>query len=300
MQAVKDPAPVEFWIASDESGKVAKIRNYQPVTEDGAKLVTWTPERTEVWFQTKHGFLTLHDDKIVKGMQILIEQAQPQLATEKLKADQKAGKVDLDIQTPGDKEQPIKIVMTSKTKAGVKLIYLIDQKTDLISSIETYSTKSGEDVLLYRMEFLEYNVPIDDKMFSLRDQLPADVTIADQATQISGVPQGNLPDDQAAAQTAREFFQALMEKDYKRAGLVMGGELEKYMKTEFEKNNVTAIISVGPAILQTNWMKCGYMVPCEVEITHPDGQKSIWKSHPYVRPGDDQRHPDHWNITGGI
>jgi len=295
-----EPAPIEFWIASDESGHVAKIRNYQPVTEDGAKLITWTPERTEVWFQTKHGFLTLHDDKLVKMMQDLLEQSQPQLATEKLKEDEKAGKVDLDIQKPAGKEMPIKIVVRGKEKTNFKRVYLIDQKTDLISSIETYGTRKGEEVLLSKMEFLEYNVPIDDKMFSLRDQLPADVTIADQATQETGVAQRDLTDEQAAAQTARGFFQALMGKDYKKAGLIMGGELEKYMKAEYEKRNVTAIISVGPAILQTNWVKRGYMVPCEVEITHPDGQKSIWKSTPYVRPGDDQRHPDHWNITGGV
>jgi ketosteroid isomerase-like protein len=300
MHTVKDQEPIEFWIASDESGHVAKIRNYQPVTEDGAKLITWTPERTEVWFQTKHGFLTLHDDKLVKGMQDLLEQSQPQLATEKLKEDEKAGKVDLDIQQPADKELPIKIVVTGKKTTGFKRIYLIDQKTDLISSIETYATRKGEEVLLSKMEFLEYNVPIDDKMFSLRDQLPADVSISDQATQVSGVAQGNLSDEQAAAQTAREFFQALIDKDYKKAGLVIGGQLEQYTKTEYGQLNVTAIVSVGPAILQTNWMKRGYMVPCEVEITHPDGQKSIWKSTPYVRPGDDQRHPDHWNITGGI
>jgi hypothetical protein len=300
MHLVKDQEPIEFWVASDESGHVAKIRNYQPVTEDGAKLITWTPERTEVWFQTKHGFLTLHDDKLVKGIQDLLGQIQPQLATEKLKEDEKAGKVDLDIQQPADKELPIKIVVTGKKRTDFKRIYLIDQKTDLISSIETYATRNGEEVLLSKVEFLEYNVPIDDKMFSLRDQLPADVSISDQATQVSGVAQGNLSDEQAAAQTAREFFQALIDKDYKKAGLVIGGQLEQYTKTEYGQLNVTAIVSVGPTILQTNWVKRGYMVPCEVEITHPDGQKSIWKSTPYVRPGDDQRHPDNWNITGGV
>jgi hypothetical protein len=300
MHLVKDQEPIEFWVASDESGHVAKIRNCQPVTEDGAKLITWTPERTEVWFQTKHGFLTLHDDKLVKGIQDLLGQIQPQLATEKLKEDEKAGKVDLDIQQPADKELPIKIVVTGKKRTDFKRIYLIDQKTDLISSIETYATRNGEEVLLSKVEFLEYNVPIDDKMFSLRDQLPADVSISDQATQVSGVAQGNLSDEQAAAQTAREFFQALIDKDYKKAGLVIGGQLEQYTKTEYGQLNVTAIVSVGPTILQTNWVKRGYMVPCEVEITHPDGQKSIWKSTPYVRPGDDQRHPDNWNITGGV
>jgi hypothetical protein len=300
MYQAKDQEPIEFWVASDESGHVAKIRNYQPVTEDGAKLITWTPERTEVWFQTKHGFLTLHDDKLVKMMQDMVEQCQPQPVTEQLKQAQKAGKADLDIQQPTDKEQPIRMVVTPKTMPGVKRIYLIDQKTDLISSIETYVTRDGKEVLQLKTEFLDYNVPIDDKMFSLRDQLPADVQIADQLDQVTGVAQGNLNDEQAAVQTARAFFQALIDKDYKTAGLVMGGLAEKDIKAGFEKINVTAIVSTGPAVLQTNWVKRGYRVPCELEITGPDGKKSVWKSGPYMRPGDDARHTNNWNITGGV
>jgi hypothetical protein len=300
MHQPNEQAPIEFWIASDETGHVTKIRNYQPVTEDGAKLITWTPERTEVWFQTKHGFLTLHDDKLVKGMQDMLEHSQPQFATAKLKEAEKAGELDLDIQKPADKDQPIKIVVTPRKKTESKQIFFIDQKTDLINSIETYATKEGAPVLISKMEFLEYNVPIDDKMFSLKDQLPPDVTIADQVSQEFGVAQGDLTDEQAAAQTARAFFQALMDRNYQKAGLVMGGQLEKSMKADFEKYNVTAIISVGPAVLQTNWVNRGYMVPCAAEITHPDGHKTIWNSHPYVRPGDDPKHPDHWTITGGI
>lgn len=300
MHQPNEQAPIEFWIASDESGHVAKIRNYQPVTEDGAKLITWTPERTEVWFQTKHGFLTLHDDKLVKGMQDLLEESQPQIITEKLKEAQKAGKVSLDIQKPDDKEQPIKIVVVRKKQIDIQQIYLIDQKTDLLISSEYYSAKGGQELLLSKTEFLDYNVPIDDKMFSLRDQLPADVSIADQTTQVIGVAQGDLTDEQAAAQTAREFFQALMDKNYKKAGLVMGGQFEQYTKASLENFNVTAIVKIGPAIPQPKWEKRGFKVPCELEITHPDGQKSIWKPAPYVRPGDDERHPDHWNITGGI
>ena len=49
--------PDEFWIKSDEHGRVAKARYYLPVTEDGVKLITWTPERAEIWFKTKNSLL---------------------------------------------------------------------------------------------------------------------------------------------------------------------------------------------------------------------------------------------------
>jgi hypothetical protein len=297
----KDQEPNEFWIVSDASGHVARARYFLPSTpQDGAKLITWTPERTEVWFQTKHGFLTTQAKEPEQWMQSLLAQCQPQLVTEQLKQAQTAGKVDLEIQQPTDKEQPIKMVAVRKNDPDSRQFYWIDQKTDLISSIEYYRNQNNTEVLVSKTEFLDYNVPIDDKMFSLRDQLPPDVRIADQLTQVSGVAQGNLTDEQAAAQTAREFFQALMDKDYKKAGLITGGALEQYVKDEYGKLNVTALLSIGPAIPQPDWEKRGFKVPSEVEITHPDGQKTVWKPTPYVRPGDNQQHPDHWHITGGV
>jgi hypothetical protein len=242
-QGPKDSVPNEYWLVCDPSGHVAKARYYLPVTEDGAKLITWTPERTEVWFQTKHGFLMLQTTNIEARMQTLLEQSQPQLVTAKLKEAQTTGKVELDIKQPADQAQPVKMVVVNKTKP-LKQVFWIDQKSDLITSIEVYGTDGGADVLQSKTEFLDYNVPIDDKMFSLRDQLPPDVRIADQVTQVSGVAQGNRTDEEAAAQTAREFFQALIDKDYKKAGQVMGGQLEQFTQREYGQINVTALVSV--------------------------------------------------------
>jgi hypothetical protein len=42
-------------------------------------------------------------------------------------------------------------------------------------------------------------------------------------------------------------------------------------------------------------------VPCELEITNPNGQKTTWKPYgPFTRCGDDEMHPDRWIIHGGI
>ena len=139
-QGPKDPVPNEFWIVCDQSGHVAKARYYLPVTEDGAKLITWTPERTEIWFQTKHGFLMLQTTNVEGWMQSLLEQSQPQLVTAKLKEAQTTGKVEMDIQQPADQAQPVKIVVVNKTKP-LKQVFWIDQKSDLITSIENYANR---------------------------------------------------------------------------------------------------------------------------------------------------------------
>ncbi len=292
--------PNEFWIKSDEFGRVAKARYYLPVTEDGVKLITWTPQRAEIWFKTKNGFLICQSKRVEDWMQSIVEQCQPKLVMKKLLEDQKAGKVDLDIQKPQDKQKPVLVVATYKSEQK-KEIYYINQATDLITVIEFYRIDENKEVLKSTMEFFDYNVPIDEKMFSLENEVPGDVTAVNQLTQLIGIPQGNMTEEQAAAETVRQFFQALIDKDYEKAGSIFSGISEEEAKKYFSKLNVTAIISIGTP---TPHPKCGphsFRVPCELEITTPDGKKTTWEPYgPFARCGDDEVHPDRWIIHGGI
>ena len=114
-------------------------------------------------------------------MQKILEQCQPKLVMKRHLEDQKAGKVDIDKQRPQDKQKPALIVVTYKTKPQ-KGIYYIDQSTDLITRIEVYSIENNKEVLKSTMQFSDYNVPIDEKMFSLKDEIPKDI-ICNQSAQ---------------------------------------------------------------------------------------------------------------------
>ena len=291
--------PNEFWIQSDEMGRVVKARYCLRKTEDGTKIITWTPERTELWFKTKGGYLITQSNKVENWMQYLMMQCQPKILMQLLLEQEKSGEVEIDIQEPKDKHSSGIITSTSEAKSK-KEIYYVNQATDLITHIEFYSIEDSGDVLLSTMEFHDYNVPINEKMFSLGDEIPDDVWISDQLNQLIGVPQGDMTDEQAATETARQFYQALIDKDYKKAGLIMGGMQEEFVKNNFVKADITKIISIGPAEPQLYWVKRGFKVIFELEMINSDGQKVLGMAGPYVRPGDDEKHPDRWNITGGM
>ena len=159
---------------------------------------------------------------------------------------EKSGEVEIDIQEPKDKHSSGIITSTSRAKSK-KEIYYVNPATDLITHIEFYSIEDSGDVLLSTMEFHDYNVPINEKMFSLGDEIPDDVCISDKLNQLVGVPQGDMTDEQAAEETVRQFYQALIDKDYKKAGLIMGGVQEEFVKNNFVKANITKIISIGTA-----------------------------------------------------
>ena len=300
---VNQEIPLEFWIKSDEQGNIINARYYLPEhvsPEDGAKLITWTPEKAELWFKRKHSYLIYQSKRIEGWMRSFLEQSQPKLVMEKLLEAQKAGTVNIDIQEPSEKQKPITIVAMYKDKLK-KEIYYINQATDLVAYIEFYHVTNNQDVLDSTTEFYDYNVPIDEKMFSIRDEIPEDVTVVDWLNQLIGIPQGNMTDEQAAEETVRQFFQALIDKDYHKAGLIFSGISEEKLKEYFGHLNVARIISVGPP---TPYPLCGphsFSVPCEAELITTEGKKRIRKfGGVKARCGDDEMHPDRWIIHGGI
>lgn len=291
--------PSEFWIKSDEQGRVAKARYYLPVTEDGIKLITWTPERTEIWFKSKQGFRIGKFKRAGEWMQEILEQCQPKLVMQKLLEEQKTGVVDVNASKSQNKQEPAVISATYKDKRD---IYYVSQETDLITHIEFYSIENGRNTLVSTMKFYDYNVPIDEKMFSLVDEVPKDIEPVNTLEQLIGIPQGDMTYEQAAAETVRQFFQAMIDKDYKKAGQIYSGLSEEKMKEIFEgKLNISSIISINTPIPSPDHGQHAFKVPCELEITSPDGRKMPWKPYgPFVRSGDDEMHPDRWIIVGGI
>ncbi len=295
--------PLEFWIKADEYGRAANARFYLPEyisPEDGAKLITWTPQKAEVWFKRKNGYLIIQTKKIEDQMQGLIELSQPKLVMKKLLEAQNAGIVEIEIQQPQDKKKPAAITAVYK-KELKKKIFHISQETNLITNIEVYRIYDDRDMLESSVEFSDYNISIDEKMFTLKDEVPNNATVVNMLEQLIGIPQGNMTDEQAAAETVRQFFQSLIDKDYKKAGTIFSGISEEKVKEIFGKINVTAILSIGTPVPNPNTGPHSFKVPCEVEITSPEGQKTTWKPYgPIARSGDDEMHPDRWVISGGI
>ncbi|MHC4216715.1 MAG: hypothetical protein ACYSWP_25500 [Planctomycetota bacterium] len=295
--------PLEFWIKSDDKGHIEKARYYLPEhvsPEDGSKLITWSPEKAELFFKRKNSYLIFQSKRIEGMMQYFLQQSQPKLIMEKLLEDQDAGIIDIDIQHPQEKQNPVTITVTYKAKPR-KTIYYINQATDLITFVDVYEIKDDRDVLLSTTEYHDYNVPIDEKMFSIADEVPEGVTKVDWLNQLIGIPQEDMTDEEAAIETVRQFFQALADQDYTKAGLIFSGISAEKVKEYFAQLNVTKVISVGPA---TPYPECGehsFSVICPMELTTPEGQTRTRKfGSVKARCGDDEMHPDRWIIHGGI
>ncbi len=96
------------------------------------------------------------------------------------------------------------------------------------------------------IEYLDYNKPIDPKVFDL--DLPSDVVKVDEIKRPPGLVRGNLTKEQIATKVAREFFEALIAKDYAKAGLIYGGIPAEKIKVGYGRLNVSRIVEVAKPV----------------------------------------------------
>ncbi|MHC4464173.1 MAG: hypothetical protein ACYS30_22500 [Planctomycetota bacterium] len=302
----KEDEPKEFWVESYEDGEVKNIRMHMPEwdsPEDGAKVTVWKENKAQVWLKKKNILVTIRDKTVATHFLNFIKELDPKLVVERLYyAQQAQDQVKIEIDEPSDKTEPIVVTATclpGSPRAGWRLVLFVDRATKLVTSIEFHKLKDDKYQYVERIEYYDYNQPIEAEMFSLDDDdIPADVMRIDQTTQKIGLVQGNLTDKEIAVKVVREFYEALIVKNYAKAGQLYSGVPADKMRERWEKLNVVRIISIGEPIPHPTPGVGGFQVPCKIEIER-DGTKSIYEPYgPGVRPVHGQ--PDRWNIHGGV
>ena len=298
--------PKEFWIEFYKDGEVRNVRMHMPEwdsPEDGAKVTIWKENKAQVWFKKKKSLITIRDKTVAAHTLNFIKELDPKLVFQRLYyARQAQGEVEIEIDEPSNKAEPIVVTATclpGSIRAGWRLVLFVDRATKLVTAIEFYKLKDGKYQYVERIEYYDYNQLIEAEMFSLdNDDIPADVMRIDQTTQEIGLEQGKLTDKEIAVKVVREFYEALIAKDYAKAGQLYGGVPATKMQERWQNINVLRIVSISDPIPHPYPGVGGFQVHCEIEI-EKDGVKSILKPYgPGVRPLHGQ--PDRWNIHGGV
>ena len=298
--------PKEFWIEFYKDGEVKNVRMHMPEwdsPEDGAKVTIWKENKAQVWFKKKKSLITIRDKTVAAHTLNFIKELDPKLVVERLYyARQTQNQVEIEIDEPSNKAEPIVVTATclpGSLRAGWRLVLFVDRATKLVTAIEFYKLKDGKYQYVERIEYYDYNQLIEAEIFSLdNDDIPADVTRIDQTTQEIGLEQGKLTDKEIAVKVVREFYEALITKDYAKAGQLYGGVPATKMQERWQNINVLRIVSISEPIPHPYPGVGGFQVHCEIEI-EKDGIKSILKPYgPGVRPVHGQSH--RWNIHGGV
>jgi hypothetical protein len=299
--------PKEFWLEFDEQGSVKNIRAHMPEWDspsDGAKVTVWQEGKAKIWFKKKKSLLTIKEERFADEMSKVVQLFDPKLVLQRFYEMEKSGLVEIEIDEPPKKSEPITVTSTNSSEVqelGYKVdrtVIFIDQGTKLVTAIEHYRLAQNADYeLLGWTEFYDYNQRIEPAMFVL-DDIPSDVMRIDWTTQEIGLEQGDLSDEEIAVKAVREFYEALIAKDYAKAGKIYCGVPAAKMQERWQNINVLRIVSISEPIPHPHPRVGGFQVHCEIEI-EKDGVKSILKPYgPAVRPVHGQSY--RWNIHGGV
>lgn len=289
--------PVEFWIEFAQDGQPKNMRLNLPdwmAPSVGPREVIWKGNKKQEWLREKNILTTTEDEASAAQVLKMIENLDPKLAVTRLQEKQEQGKVELEINEPADKTEPIIVTATSTKEddsSFQRTVLYIDQATRLVNTIELYKLRNGEYENMKTLEFYDYNQPIDAKMFMFKD-VSNDAEHIDLMT--IGLAQGNLSDEEIAVEVVRQFLEALIAKNYDKASKLFPGVPADEINEMFGELNIIRIVSMGKPILrsETNHLR----VPFEVEV-EMEGKKSLWKKQgPYVQHLAGQ--PDRWAIGG--
>ena len=285
----------EAWVELKPDGSPLRARMDLLSPSDGPKVVILSGDKAEVWFKKKNSFVTVRDKNALDHLMKMRAVFDPKLAFEELQAAKKSGKMEVTTKEPAKKGEPITLTATSKDSPNRRDVYEVDPKSKLVQRVTVYQRDGDEWKQVEQREYLDYNKEIDPSIF--KPELPKDVLRIDQLHQKIGLAQGDLTKDEIAKKVAREFFQALIAKDYKKAGLIYGGIPEEEMKKMFGRVEFLRIVEIGKPAAGAHPDPTALQVPVKVEWK-TGGSEGVREFKPYVRPVHSQR--DRWGICGGI
>ena len=285
----------EAWAQFDENGKLVRLRMNLPKTEDGDKEVVFEGNKAEVWFKSKGHVLVLNDKEAAEKVAREMTGYDPVLVMNKLQQAEKVGEVEIETVESSAAGDPVTLNVSYKDSPNLREVYQIDPETKLVVRLDRFRTVDGKQKRTERIEYHEHNQEIPAGTFVL--DVPDDAMRVDWTTQNIGLPQGDFTDKEMAVKVAREFFQALIDKDYAKAGQIYEGIPAKKIEEVFGWGEWVRIVSIGEPSPHPNPRTRFLCVPCEVEVRL--GEKSgVQKFTPNIRPNEALQ--DRWTIGGGI
>jgi len=289
----------EAWVEFDGIGNLQNLRlNIESQTgpeDERSKVITWRESKAKVWIVKKDILVTIFDKEMADQILDMVTKLDPKNAIANMLEGQEEGDLVLDIQEPSNKIDPI-IIEVEVLSEEKFLVLSIDQATKLLKSFKLYLLEDGEYKYDRTIEYHDYNQPIDPAMFVLEDEVPEDVMVIDQTIVAVGLKKGSLTDEQIAVKLAREFFEAMIAKDYAKAGALYSGVPAEKMHQVYGKMNIVEIVSIGePTVHLVNR---SLKVPCVLMITQDGQNKEFSPDGLYVRQMHGQ--PGRWEIIGGM
>ena len=285
----------EAWIELDDRGELLNVRVNSPQTPAGPRESVWKNDKAETWFKAKNFTMIVNEKNLLEKNASLIKGFDPRARMQWLAETKQTGEITVETVQSDSPDGPIKLIVDYVDESGQRLIFHIDGQTKLLKKLEAYKREGDHFELETTVDILEYNQDIDPAVFVL--DVPDDVLRIDQTTQVVGLAQGDLADEQIAKKVVREYFEALIARDFAKAGRLYQGLPASWLAEKCKDGRFLRIISIGePTPYETGG---SLLVPYKVEIETKAGDQTSRKvKDRRLLIGNVHSQPDRWTICG--
>ncbi|MHC4159367.1 MAG: hypothetical protein ACYSSO_09845, partial [Planctomycetota bacterium] len=280
----EDEPSKECWVEFDEAGQPQKIRVNMYKHWGGSQITHVWKEEQAIYWQKDANTLELfsrcqpHTEMMLR----LVRQCDPKTAVQSLYDRQLNNDVTIEIKEPLSKDEPIVIegtflpgryIPNKPTLPSFRDVLYVDQETKLVTALEVYELKEGEYKYNGVWKYQDYDQPFDSTIFSLEDEVPQgvmhiEVYCGDDVNDV-GLKQGAFTDEEIAFKVVCQFFEALIDKDYAKAGQLFGGMPANEAEEKFSHLNVSRIVSISEPVKSEK--PSSLRVPCTIEIESDGG-----------------------------
>jgi hypothetical protein len=267
----------EAWIQYDENGEVEKLRVnlYNWAGENNDCEMVWNKGTTLIWKSHQNTFEIDESGDYTPVMLDFANSIDPKKAIEFAYASREKGRCQVEVQEGLNNDEPIRITAryppgkysVAKSLPAMNDVLFVDPNTKLVIQKEVY--RPYEDHVELCGVYKDYSTqPIDPNIFDIEARIPDDAirTVDYNVDDINevGIDEGSLSPEEAHHVVIREFFNALIARDYRKAGLLFGGMPPDEVELEFGRFNVTRLVSIGDRVKRGGGLPSHY--PLIVEI----------------------------------
>ncbi|UCC99017.1 MAG: hypothetical protein JSW66_03850 [Phycisphaerales bacterium] len=281
----------EFWAEFDEKGKLLRYRQKEGEGPNGSLLTLWENGVQSQYFPPPEGVhLMKRVDNTDGGLEGL-EEFDPQTIVQEIHALVAEGKAAMEVQDPPPYVRLKAIHVTRTDGKSLRQVLVVDPVTKLVVRVDNYWGMEPEQVFHKGTEVLEYNEPMDPRLF--KPNFPEDTIVIDQVTREVGMDQGEMTDEEAVVETLGQTLGALAKEDYTTASKLCGGAPRRLLTERFGHLRPVSTVSIGSPEYVQNVLPV-YRVKCTYRIER-DGQAETVNPTFTVRAVSGQ--PGRWYVT---
>jgi outer membrane lipoprotein-sorting protein len=177
--------------------------------------------------------------------------------------------------------------------ADTRRVYVFDNQTKLLESVKVYLHATFGDKLIFELDQIDYNQPIDPSVWKL--ELPADVNWAQLPEKLAKLPDNEKYASMTAKQAARAFFEDCSREDWNEAGKFISPvtpRLKQYL-------GGLKIVSLGEPFTSKTYP--GQFIPYEIKLPVPIwGLRWLHYGKKYNLAIRKDNPAGRWQVDGGI